>query len=69
MTLSGQEIWVGDDAGRIYILDADTLQPLEKDGSVIEMETENKKGVYSIAACSSFVATGGVDGLITVFDL
>jgi hypothetical protein len=69
MTLSGQEIWVGDDAGRIYILDADTLQPLEKDGSVIEMETENKKGVYSITASSSFVAVGGVDGIITVFDL
>ena len=37
MDLSGQELWVGDSAGNIYILDAETLEPLQKDGNLIEL--------------------------------
>jgi len=68
MALAGQELWVGDSAGGVYILDADTLQPLVKDGNVIEMKTEYGKGVHSLGVCSTLVAAGGVDGLVTVFD-
>ena len=69
MTLVGQELWVGDSAGGIYILDGDTLAPLVQDGNPIAMKTEYGKGVHSLTACSTLAASGGADGVVTLFDI
>lgn len=68
LALHGNELWVGDDAGGVYVLDADTLEPLQHDGALIELKTEKGKGVQSMAVSASYVASGGTDGVVTVYD-
>ena len=35
LALDGNELWVGDKTGGVYVLDADTLEPLQQDGAII----------------------------------
>ncbi len=69
MILSGTEIYVGDDKGMAYVLNAETLEPISADGKLIEVNSEYKKPITSLAASPSMLAIGSKDGLITIYDL
>lgn len=69
MHLFGGELYVGDDKGRVYVLNAETLEPLEIDGKLVEVVTEYKKEVTCLSVSASMLAIGSKDGLVTVYDL
>jgi len=45
MHISGGELFVGDSAGFVYALNAETLEPLSIDGALVECKSEYKKPV------------------------